>query len=156
MNGSENARAGSGLWYVNDDPRNVALRLPDSIEQTNNAGEAVAVLEAVRRAPHNALLRIKSDSQVTIDGLTKNLQSWEDKGWIGVKYMDILIPTVALMRARKGHTILEKVKGHSGSEGNEPTHWQDKEPKSSPKPPILPKHFATVPPSPKRKSDMYD
>lgn len=119
QNGDENAQAGSGLWYGQNDPRNAAIRLPDTIEQTNNAGEAVAILEAVRRAPKNSLLRIRSDSQVIIDGLTKNLQTWEDKGWIGVMNKDVLIPTVALMRSREGHTILEKVKGHSGNIGND-------------------------------------
>ncbi|KAF5378486.1 hypothetical protein D9615_007135 [Tricholomella constricta] len=118
-NGDEDARAGSGLWYGENDERNLAIRLPPSMEQSNNAGEATAILIAAQRAPPNATLHILSDSKIVIDGLTKNLTTWEDKGWIGVSNKDILKATVAQLRTRKGKTLFTKVKGHSGDVGND-------------------------------------
>ncbi|KAF5382437.1 hypothetical protein D9615_002719 [Tricholomella constricta] len=118
-NGDEDARAGSGLWYGENDERNLAIRLPPNMEQSNNAGEATAILIAAQRAPPNATLHILSDSKIVIDGLTKNLTAWEDKGWIGVLNKDILKATVAQLRMRKGKTLFTKVKGHSGNMGND-------------------------------------
>ncbi|KAF5381283.1 hypothetical protein D9615_008354 [Tricholomella constricta] len=118
-NGCEDAKAGSGLWYGPDDARNLSLRLPDTLEQTNNTGEAVAILVAAQKAGPTANLTIRSDSQITIDGLIKNLPKWESKGWIGVANSAILKATVATLRQRAGKTILQKVKGHSDDPGND-------------------------------------
>ncbi|KAF5388106.1 hypothetical protein D9615_000030 [Tricholomella constricta] len=118
-NGCEDAKAGSGLWYGPDDARNLSLRLPDTLEQTNNTGEAVAILVAAQRAGHTGNLIIRSDSQITIDGLTENLPKWEEKGWIGIANKEILKATVATLRQRAGNTIFQKVKGHSNDPGND-------------------------------------
>ncbi|KAF5381553.1 hypothetical protein D9615_005523 [Tricholomella constricta] len=118
-NGDENARAGSGLWYGENDQRNLAIKLPLDMEQSNNSGEAAAILIAARNAPPNATLHIFSDSKIVIEGLTKNLNTWEDKGWIGISNRTILKATVAQLRARKGTTLFTKVKGHSGDVGND-------------------------------------
>ena len=62
---------------------------------------------------------IKSDSQLTLDNLTKYLQKRENKGWIGSPNKIIMASIVANIRAWKGLTLLEKVKAHVGIEGNE-------------------------------------
>ncbi|KAF8877122.1 hypothetical protein BD779DRAFT_1414049, partial [Infundibulicybe gibba] len=64
-------------------------------------------------------LTIKTDSQYVIDGLTRNLNTWEDQGWIGIANREIFKATIAAMRIRKGTTYLTKVKGHSGDIGND-------------------------------------
>ncbi|KAF9455391.1 ribonuclease H-like domain-containing protein, partial [Collybia nuda] len=118
-NGSKDAQAGCGLWYGQNDPRNQAIKLPPSVEQSNNSGEAVAVLVAAQTAPKNAELHIYSDSTFVIDGLTENLKDCENQGWIGRSNKEILKATAAHLRQRKGRTIFHKVKGHSGNEGND-------------------------------------
>jgi len=45
----------------------------------------VAVLKAASAIPKFIPLKIMTDSMYTINGLTKYLSEWEDKGWIGVK-----------------------------------------------------------------------
>ncbi|KNZ73963.1 hypothetical protein J132_09038, partial [Termitomyces sp. J132] len=55
----------------------------------------------------------------TIDNLTSLLSKHENEGWIGTENKEIFKPLVATLRERKGLTILEKVKGHAGIEGNE-------------------------------------
>ncbi|OSC98505.1 hypothetical protein PYCCODRAFT_1375103, partial [Trametes coccinea BRFM310] len=47
-NGERNAQAGAGVYFGVDDPRNVCARLPASLEQTNQTGEAVASLLAAK------------------------------------------------------------------------------------------------------------
>ncbi|KAG6876024.1 hypothetical protein C0993_006191 [Termitomyces sp. T159_Od127] len=118
-NGFEDAKAGAGVWYSENDPRNVTAKVPAHLNQTNNAGEALAILIAAKDTNAEDHLEILSDSKITLDSLTKSLEKWEDIGWIGVENREILQATASHLRARKGQTILTKVKGHSGLEGNE-------------------------------------
>ncbi|KAF9030590.1 hypothetical protein BDZ89DRAFT_1243555, partial [Hymenopellis radicata] len=45
-NGDENAKASAGIWFGPGDGRNKAIRLPEHIPQTNQAGETLAPAEA--------------------------------------------------------------------------------------------------------------
>lgn len=89
------------------------------MEQTNNSGEAIAVLVAAQGVPLETPLTIRSDSKIAIDGLTKNLQNWENRGWIGISNGNTLQAAAACLRARSGKVAFKKVKGHSGDVGND-------------------------------------
>jgi ribonuclease HI/exonuclease III len=117
-NGYENARAGSGIWYGYDNPRNKALRLPGS-EQSNQRGELYAILQVIKETPAQSPLLIKTDSKYVIKGLTRNLNKWEDTGWIGIANKDLFKVTAAWLRQRSSPTRFQWVKGHSGEAGNE-------------------------------------
>jgi len=117
-NGTAEARVGSGIWFGNDDPRNMAIRVPGE-KQSNQIGELLAILYAVRTAPRNILLRIQSDSKFAIEGLTKHALVWEAKDWMGVKHGKLFRCTTAWIRARPNVTTLQWVKGHAGILGNE-------------------------------------
>ncbi|KAG6879310.1 hypothetical protein C0992_003637 [Termitomyces sp. T32_za158] len=118
-NGTIGAKAGAGVWFGHEDPRNRAMRLPETIPQTNNTGEAMAMLVATKIAPLNQSIKIMSDSQLVIDAVTKNLKKNEDNGWIGFTNGQVMRSLVTNLKKRKGITILEKVKGHDGVRGNE-------------------------------------
>ena len=117
-NGSEDATAGSGVWYGEDDPRNLACHL-SSKHNTNNAGEIVAVLLVAQTNEDNTELNICSDSAYTIDALTVNLEKFESNGWIGVSNKTLLQATVGRLRQQSAKTLFSKVKGHSGLKGND-------------------------------------
>ena len=117
-NGTDEAKAGSGIWYGTHDPRNAAVRVPGK-NQSNQIGELLAILHAIKSAPGNQPLRIRSDSRFAIDGLTMYASDWEKKDWIGVKHGQLFKCTTAWMRARTANTVLQWVKGHAGIEGNE-------------------------------------
>ncbi|KAJ7676734.1 ribonuclease H-like protein [Mycena polygramma] len=118
-NGREDARAGSGAFYGANDQRNLAIRVPEELKQSNNVAEILAVKETVESNPKDILLRIKSDSKLVIDGLTKNLRRWEDEGFENTENGHLIKVTAARLRERKAPTTFEWVKGHSGIEGNE-------------------------------------
>ncbi|KAJ7679447.1 ribonuclease H-like protein [Mycena polygramma] len=118
-NGRVDARAGSGAFYGQDDHRNLAIRVPEELKQSNNVAEILAVKETVESNPKDIPLRIKSDSKLVIDGLTKNLQRWEDEGFEQTENGHLIKITAAHIRERKAPTTLEWVKGHSGIERNE-------------------------------------
>jgi ribonuclease HI len=117
-NGQNNAQAGSSIWIAPNNPLNKALRVPGT-EQSNQTGELYAILQAIKTAPTNALILIKTDSKYALNGLTKNLENWENKGWIGIKNANLFQTIVAWLRARSTQTQFQWVKGHNNERGNE-------------------------------------
>ncbi|KAH9848340.1 hypothetical protein C2E23DRAFT_871291 [Lenzites betulinus] len=113
-----NATSGAGVWYGDNDPRNRAVRVPGGLV-TNQRAELYAVAVAVAACPPFARLNIVSDSRYVVDGLTRHIQSWEDRRWTGVAHADLLCDVLARLRARSAPTTFKWVKGHSGVPGNE-------------------------------------
>ena len=117
-NGMESAKAGSGIWYGDDDPRNKSIRVPLK-KQTNQTAELMAILTAVRDNPPGDNLRIVSDSRYAINGLTKYATKWEARNWVGNQHGDLFRCITAWTRWRQGITTLKWTKGHNGTKGNE-------------------------------------
>src|SRR5438876_8798310 len=99
----EDAQAGSGIWYGENDLRNKALKMPGKT-QSNQTSELYAVLQVARTTPKETPLMIKSDSEYAIKGLTENLTHWKDKGWIGVLNSKLFKATAAWLRSRNSTT----------------------------------------------------
>jgi hypothetical protein len=96
-NGCDDANAGAGIFYEEEDPRNQAIRLPETLEQSNQSAEMVALKEAVQNANADADLRIESDSKYVINAVTKNRQKMEDQGYIGVANKRLAQATVVTL-----------------------------------------------------------
>lgn len=77
-NGMVQAIAGAELWYRYKDQRNEALRLSAYLNQTNNTGEALAILRVVQKAPSEDFLKITSNSKLIIDSMTTHLYKHKD------------------------------------------------------------------------------
>ena len=117
-NGKANARCGGGIWFGQNDPRNKAIKIPGNA-QSNQIGETAAVITTLQDTPHFIPLEIASDSKYVIDGLTTNLQNWEDKGWIGVDNATFFRKAAFLLRQRSARTTFRWIKAHNGTLGNE-------------------------------------
>lgn len=117
-NGDLNARAGFGVWFGPNNPANVSARVPGPA-QTNQIGEVLAIHAAAVNTPPFAPLHIKSDSRCAIDGLTKHLRRWEDRGWVNVANADAFQLAASALRKRSAPTDMQWVKGHSGDVGND-------------------------------------
>ena len=110
-NGTAEARAGSGVWYGENDPRNLAIRVPGR-KQSNRVGELLAGLRAVKEAPGNQPLRICSDSRFAIEGLTKHARDWEAKNWMGISHRPLFRCATAWLRVRTAKTTGEGPRRH--------------------------------------------
>ncbi|KAJ6619367.1 ribonuclease H-like domain-containing protein [Mycena sp. CBHHK59/15] len=118
-NGKEDAQAGAGIYYGPNDGRNRVIKVPSEFMPSNNVGEILWITETVESNPRDVPLKIISDSETSIDGLTKHLRNWEDDGFKPVKNGHLFQATVARLRERKAPTTFPWVKGHPGVEGNE-------------------------------------
>ncbi len=118
-NGELSARAGAGVFVEENHALNCSLRLPRSLEQTNQTGEIVATLLATMRVDNRTRAIHETDSQTTMDSITKWRQKHEDTGYIFQKNADLTRATIAGLRIRKAHTIFKWVKGHNGHPRNE-------------------------------------
>jgi ribonuclease HI/exonuclease III len=136
-NGKLNAQCGGGIWFGPNHERNAAIRIPGPL-QSNQAGEIAAIIAAVASVPRFWPLTIISDSKYAIEGLTTHLQTWEDKGWIGIKNADLFKRAAFLLRSRIATTNFKWVKGHDGNLGNEQSDQLAKEGANKPEEDILP------------------
>ncbi|KAM0430471.1 hypothetical protein ACHAPT_005818 [Fusarium lateritium] len=124
-NGRAGARAGLGVFFGTNDPRNLAERLPGE-PQTNQRAELMAMLRALQIAPLDQAVQIFSDSQYSINCVTQWALSWENKGWKTatggeVKNQDIIREVLAKMKERTkagAGTYFQWVKGHAADRGN--------------------------------------
>ncbi|KAF9790306.1 ribonuclease H-like domain-containing protein [Thelephora terrestris] len=116
------AQAGCGVWYSANDPRNIGFRVP-SLLQSNQTGELFTVLHVLQTTPPppppDQAITIKTDSKYVINGLTKNLEKWEDHRWMYAKHASTFKELTAWIRHRSTMTKMVWVKGHSGVTGNE-------------------------------------
>jgi ribonuclease HI len=117
-NGTEEAQSGSGIWYGPDHPDNTSLRIPGT-NQSNQVAELTAILYVAQKTAPFAPLLVKSDSKYAIDGITLNLQQWEEHGWIGVANKELFKAIVSHLRQRGATTHFQWVQGHDGEMGNE-------------------------------------
>ena len=117
-NGKRNATCGGGMWVSHGNPLNSSIRVPGPA-QSNQIGEIAAVIQAVASVPLSQPLEIVSDSKYVIEGLTNNLNNWEDQGWIGIQNAAFFQRASYLLQRRTATTTFRWVKGHDGVEGNE-------------------------------------
>ncbi|KAI8906010.1 ribonuclease H-like domain-containing protein, partial [Gorgonomyces haynaldii] len=121
-NGTSSAKAGIGVYFGPDDPRNVSCPLPDVQGQhpTNNRAELYAVIKAMETVEEKCI--IYTDSQYTVKGLTEWMPGWKKRGWTkadGKAVLNVdLWKRLDTIYDKHKHQIVH-VKGHVGNHGNE-------------------------------------
>ena len=67
----------------------------DGLDQTNNAGELLAAVEALEAAPVEPL-EVRTDSSYVRDGATRHRARWRELGWRARALAARRIPNAAL------------------------------------------------------------
>lgn len=90
-NGKRNAIGGIGVFFEDDDPRNLAEKLDDGVRPTSIRAELTAVIKAIdifyeteicEQNPSKPFkLYIHTDSQFVINVMTKWIEGWKRKDW---------------------------------------------------------------------------
>ena len=126
--GACHGNPGPGGWGAFwEDPAGLVEHLGGWPMTTNNQMEMMAVLVALRDLGHThpaSLLKIRTDSQYVIKGITEWRAGWERRNWrtaggTPVKNADLWRELFALVDARGKALSFEWVRGHNGDEGNE-------------------------------------
>tara|TARA_B100001093_G_C26604114_1_gene917242 strand:- start:174 stop:626 length:453 start_codon:yes stop_codon:yes gene_type:complete len=82
-NGKKNAKAGIGIYFGENDDRNISERI--SGKQTNNCAELLAIIKVfdilTSEIKQGTPVSIYSDSKYSIDCLTKWSQLWAQNNW---------------------------------------------------------------------------
>ena len=128
-NGYEDARAGIGIYFSENDPRNYSARVIG--KQTNNTAELSAILQ-VKDILHseikdNKQIKIYSDSEYAIKCCTTYGEKLKKKGW---KNGSKIIPNIELVKQtyeefeKLTNVTFHYIKAHTGyhdchSKGNE-------------------------------------
>jgi ribonuclease HI len=118
---------GPGTWaFVVFDPATdnmLGHKKGHKATTTNNKMEMKAILEALKWAnSHKKSIKILTDSNYCLKGITEWRNGWERRGWKNAKGEPVANKGtwVALFAAwDAGSHELEKVKGHSGNRYNE-------------------------------------
>jgi len=87
-NGDKNAKAGIGIWFGIDNPKNISKKL-EGEKHTNNRAELFAILTSI-----NILIESKNtdkkiiiytDSMYSLNSITKWYDNWIKNGWLTSK-----------------------------------------------------------------------
>ena len=91
-------------------------------ETTNNRMEMMAVIEALRQLKRPCEVRIITDSQYVVKGMTEWIQGWVKRNWLTSQKKPVLNKSLwkELLRLCAKHKIeWQWVKGHNGHPYNE-------------------------------------
>ena len=91
-------------------------------DTTNNRMEMTAAIEALRQLTRPCRVRITSDSQYLVKGMTEWIEGWQSKGWRNSKKEPVLNKDLweMLLALTKPHSVQWKwVRGHAGHAENE-------------------------------------
>ncbi|OJT01797.1 Transposon TX1 uncharacterized 149 kDa protein [Trametes pubescens] len=118
-NGNKNATAGAAVFGGEGHPANRAVRLPDSLDRTNQTGEMVASLIAAQTTNLRTILTQETDSKTVLHALTSLRKKHEDAGFIEQSNAALTKAVLAALRARQAPSLFKWVKGHNGHPRNE-------------------------------------
>ncbi|CAG8849773.1 21596_t:CDS:1, partial [Gigaspora margarita] len=108
-NGKKNALASIGVFFADNDPKNLSERLLGE-RQTNNHAELYAAIRALEIVNNEEDIIIFTDSTYVINCCNiRNL----------LKNFDLVNRLNDLLKERKGKSIFKHVRGHSGIYENE-------------------------------------
>jgi ribonuclease HI len=122
--GCDHRRGGVGAWaYLAHLPNgHVRQRVEGMVGTTNNRMEMLAVIRALEELEIGPPIRVVSDSEYVIKGVTEWSAGWVRNGWLTkdgnpVKNRDLWETLVGLYTLHDA--TFEHVKGHSGHQFNE-------------------------------------
>ena len=116
-NGYENAKAGIGVFFGEDDSRNLSKAVVG--RQTNNVAELTAIIEACNilenEIKENKNICIYSDSKISIGWCTTTGEKYAAKNWKGkIPNVELIKKAYSLIK-NKDNILLMHVKAHTGN-----------------------------------------
>ena len=123
-NGRPGAKAGYAVWFPEHQNMSISVKLPDTEPQTNQRAELSAIYRAVIVLEQffydTATTEIYTDSDYSINCLTKWITGWVSRGWktsVGgdVLHRDLIEDTSKRLAKFKSYRFVH-VRSHTGGE----------------------------------------
>lgn len=123
-NGRPDAKAGYAVWFPDAKELSESARVPADQAQTNQRAELSAIHRAVvildARGYQGDDIKIYTDSEYSINCLTKWISGWVARGWKtaaggDVLHRDLIQATSTLLSKFKSHRFIH-VRAHTGNE----------------------------------------
>lgn len=123
-NGRPDAKAGYAVWFPDAKDLSYSARVPSTEGQTNQRAELSAIHRAVvildSKGFHDEDIKIYTDSEYSINCLTKWISGWISRGWKtaaggDVLHKDLIQATSTLLSKFKSHQFVH-VRAHTGNE----------------------------------------
>lgn len=123
-NGRPGAKAGYAIWFPDARELSESARIPEGQAQTNQRAELSAIHRAVvildEKGYHDSDIVIYTDSEYSMNCLTKWLAGWVSRNWktsVGgdVLHKDLIQDTTSRLAKFKSHRFVH-VRAHTGNE----------------------------------------
>lgn len=123
-NGRPGAKAGWAVWFPDYPSLSQSARVPDTQSQTNQRAELMAISRAIaildEAGHHDADVVVYTDSDYSINCLTKWITGWVARGWRTsaggeVLHKDLIQETSGKLAKFKSHRFVH-VRAHTGGE----------------------------------------
>tara|TARA_Y100000817_G_scaffold290900_1_gene261993 strand:+ start:273 stop:923 length:651 start_codon:yes stop_codon:yes gene_type:complete len=120
-NGRKNAKAGFGVYFGENDPRNVSKRVPGELRQTNNVGEILAIIEVFSilkdELSFKIPIEIYSDSKIAMGWCTTIGEKYAKNNWTKkhgpIPNLDLIKLGYQLLKDNP-HVSLKHIRAHTG------------------------------------------
>ena len=119
-NGKKNSIGGIGVYFGEDDSRNVSEIFVNN--PTNQRTELYAVIKALEIVKNNSKpIMIISDSKYVIKGITEWINTWTQNGWKtknkkDIKNKEMWIKLLELKNNYKGNLRFTWIRGHTNKD----------------------------------------
>lgn len=123
-NGRPTSKAGYAVWFPDHKEFSESARIPENQSQTNQRAELMAIYRAViildEKGYHDSDIVIYTDSEYSINCLTKWLTGWVSRNWKtsaggDVLHKDLIQDTSGRLAKFKSHRFVH-VRAHTGNE----------------------------------------
>eukprot|EP01080_Neovahlkampfia_damariscottae_P003483 gene3483-6132_t len=124
-NGKKGAVGGVGVFFGEEDSRNLSEKLDDNIfKATNQRAELTGAIRAIEISPDEEDIEIRTDSIYTIKCATEWSKKWVKNDWKtsgnkNVENRDLIEKLLFLIEKKKGIVKFTHIEGHKGHYGNE-------------------------------------
>ena len=115
-NGKKNAVGAIGIYYGDNNPKNLGMAITDeNTKITNQTMELLACIEGLSNIESNDIIYLYTDSQYVIKSMTEWIKKWELNGWIGtnkkpIENLEIIKSLNDIIKTKK--VIFKHIRSH--------------------------------------------